>query len=87
MDLLLIVIIAAAAIAAILIPLAGASGVARPRTAAGPFLEDDEAIEREVARYREALRARTLCVRCHFPNPAGSSYCADCGTRLARGLE
>jgi hypothetical protein len=39
-------------------------------------------IEREVLRYREALRAGTLCGRCGAANPPGSAYCADCGKRL-----
>ena len=39
-------------------------------------------IEREVLRYREALRAGTLCPRCGQANPPGSVYCADCGKRL-----
>src|SRR5688572_20604408 len=38
----------------------------------------DDMIEREVLRYREALRAGTLCARCGQANPPGSAYCADC---------
>jgi uncharacterized OB-fold protein len=38
-----------------------------------------------VLRYREALRAGTLCVRCGQANPPGSAYCADCGKRLPLG--
>src|SRR5688500_9123806 len=40
---------------------------------------EDDRIEREVLRYREALRAGTLCARCGQANPPGSAYCADCG--------
>jgi hypothetical protein len=39
-------------------------------------------IEQEVLRYRTALRAGTLCVRCGEANPPGSRFCADCGKRL-----
>ena len=34
------------------------------------------------ARYREALRAGTVCEHCTFANPPGSRFCADCGRRL-----
>jgi hypothetical protein len=41
-----------------------------------------ERIERDVLRYRESLRAGTLCARCGEANPPGSAYCSDCGKRL-----
>lgn len=47
--------------------------------------DSDARIEREVLRYREALRAGTLCARCGQANPPGSAYCSDCGKRLPRG--
>lgn len=57
---------------------------ARRAPAAGvPVLLDEAAIDREVERYREAVRAGTVCGRCRFANPAGSRYCADCGKPLA----
>jgi hypothetical protein len=34
-------------------------------------------------RYREALRANTVCRRCGQANPAGSRYCFECGSTLA----
>jgi hypothetical protein len=37
----------------------------------------------EVARYRAALRAGTLCHRCAEANEAGSRFCARCGGALA----
>ena len=39
-------------------------------------------VEQEVVRYREALRAGTICVRCGQANPAGSRFCGDCGRPL-----
>ncbi len=42
----------------------------------------DDAIEREVLRYRAALRAGTLCPRCGQANPADSAFCSDCGRKL-----
>lgn len=54
------------------------------RTAASglPSDLDDDWLDREVERYREAVRAGTVCGSCRFANPAGSRYCADCGRRL-----
>lgn len=43
-------------------------------------LADD--LEREIAAYRAALRAGTLCGRCGSPNPEGALFCAACGIRL-----
>lgn len=44
-------------------------------------VETDD-VEREVLRYRAALRAGTLCPKCGQANPAESVYCSDCGKRL-----
>jgi hypothetical protein len=41
-----------------------------------------ETIEAEALRYREALRAGTVCTRCAQANPAGSQFCMDCGRKL-----
>jgi len=57
------------------------AGVATATNATAGHIAD-ERIEREVLRYREALRAGTLCARCGQANPPGSAYCADCGKRL-----
>jgi hypothetical protein len=46
-----------------------------------PHHEPDE-IEREVLRYREGLRAGTVCMKCGAASPAESAYCGDCGKRL-----
>lgn len=42
----------------------------------------DDDVEREVARYREAMRAGTICRKCGEANGAGSRFCADCGAAL-----
>jgi len=42
-----------------------------------------ETLEADVLRYREALRAGTICTRCAQANPAGSHFCMDCGRKLA----
>lgn len=74
MDILLIGVLALAAIALVAYPLL------RPgRRPAGP---EDAALEAEVARYRAALRAETVCPKCLEANPADSRYCADCGRAL-----
>ncbi len=54
----------------------------RPREsgarAAGATSPEEEA----VLRYREALRAGTVCPACMQANPPGSAYCMECGERL-----
>jgi hypothetical protein len=42
----------------------------------------DDELEREVGRYRDALRSGTICGACGEANPPDSQYCSDCGTRL-----
>jgi ribosomal protein L40E len=41
-------------------------------------------IEREVLRYRTAVRAGTVCRKCGQANPADSRFCFECGAQLAR---
>ena len=48
----------------------------------GPRYEDAAELDADVARYREALTAGTVCGRCRSPNTAGSRFCAECGARL-----
>ena len=43
-------------------------------------LADD--LEQEIAAYRAALRAGTLCDRCGAANVAEALFCATCGSRL-----
>ncbi|HSK19776.1 MAG TPA: zinc ribbon domain-containing protein [Longimicrobiales bacterium] len=55
----------------------GAAGGAAPDAATG-----EDPIEAEVMRYREAVRAGTVCRKCGQANPADSLYCFECGARL-----
>ena len=43
---------------------------------------DRTALEADLARYREAVHADTVCPRCVAANPAGSRFCAECGREL-----
>ena len=51
---------------------------ARPLGAAS----SDPGTEEEILRYREALRARTICPACSTANPPGSKFCKECGEAL-----
>jgi len=82
MEILIAVLMAVTAMAAILLPFLARERTARAAPDAAIAL-DDRRIEAEITRYREALRAGTVCVRCTFANPPGSRFCADCGRRLA----
>ena len=42
----------------------------------------EQALNDEVARYREAIKRATLCDRCLSANAAGSKFCAECGRPL-----
>jgi len=53
---------------------------ARPLGAAA-----DPATEQEILRYREALRARTICPACSSANAPGSKFCRECGEGLVVG--
>jgi ribosomal protein L40E len=55
-------------------PPAGPQGAGAART--------DDAVEAEVLRYREAVRAGTVCRKCGQANPVDSEYCYECGARL-----
>lgn len=41
-----------------------------------------EDLEADIARYREALEAGTVCGHCRQANPADAAYCGDCGRPL-----
>jgi ribosomal protein L40E len=70
------------------------TGATAPDVPAEPTVPDAQAqsrqaapapgdpVEAEVARYREALRAGTICRKCGEANPPGSRFCADCGADL-----
>lgn len=49
--------------------------------AAGPA-DVDPALRGEVERYREAIRAGTLCEQCGQANAPGSRFCGECGRPL-----
>ena len=63
----------------------------RERTRGSPPARDTLAddLEREIAAYRAALRAGTVCDRCGSANLEVALFCAACGGRLesARGKE
>lgn len=44
--------------------------------------ERRSAIEAEVLRYRQALRAGTLCTHCGLANEPASRFCGQCGRPL-----
>jgi hypothetical protein len=83
MEALVIIVMVLAAVAAVIYPLLRRSGT-EPLDPAGSAPPDDDALEREVARYRAALRAGTLCRRCGAAKREGSRYCAECGRRIQR---
>ncbi len=68
--------------------LAALHEVRRSREGAGdspleeaPYAQEDD-LEREIAAYRVALRAGTLCDRCGSANVAEALFCATCGKSL-----
>jgi hypothetical protein len=61
-------------------------GQAASAAAASPGSGDDE-LERDVRRYRDALRAGTICRKCGEANTPDSMYCAECGARLPLSRE
>jgi hypothetical protein len=81
MEILIALLMATTAVAAVLLPFVDRARAARA-TGDAAAVPDDELIEAEIARYREALRAGTVCEHCTFANPPGSRFCADCGRRL-----
>jgi hypothetical protein len=56
---------------------------AESRSAARPFEGPTDAeLEEEIARVRSTLSSGSFCSACGHANPAGSRFCADCGTPL-----
>ena len=94
MESLLIIVIGLAAAAAVAYPLVrSTSSTSDPHLDPDPsVVEATDArsagavgspeVEREVMRYREAVRAGTVCGRCRAANRAGSRFCSDCGQQL-----
>ena len=100
MEMLVIAVVALVAFAAVLVPLfrrrpgigddlefenTGTEPTPPPdATAQPPQQAPDDELEREVLRYRDAVRAGTVCPKCGQANPVDSSYCYECGARLPR---
>ena len=42
----------------------------------------EEALNEQVARYREAIQRGTLCERCLSANAPASKFCGECGRAL-----
>jgi hypothetical protein len=84
MEIVLIAVLLLAGVAVVLRPLlARDAGAPDPTTTpAGDDGADDRALAADVARYRAALRAGTVCARCKEANPPDSHFCADCGRQL-----
>jgi hypothetical protein len=86
MEIALVLALIAAAIGAVMWPLLRRdAGAPDPADAAGATAADGLTfadIDREVGRYRDALRAGTVCSRCAQANPPGSRFCSDCGRPL-----
>lgn len=43
---------------------------------------DPAELDADVARYREAVAAGTVCARCRAANPEGARFCTECGRPL-----
>ncbi len=69
------VIIAALAVIAL-------AAVAFPLLAGRARYPDAETLEQDLARYRAAVAAGTVCPRCRAANAEGSRFCAECGRDL-----
>lgn len=98
MENVLIILIGLAAAAAVAWPLVRSTTASDPHLDPDPsVVEATDAqsagavgppdVEREIMRYREALRGGTVCARCQAANRAGSRFCAECGAQLARPAE
>lgn len=80
MQLFIIILVAIAAVAIVIYPIMSARGdEGRGGGFAGAEGGD---VDAAVARYREAVRAGTLCLECGFANLADAHFCADCGEPL-----
>jgi hypothetical protein len=86
MDLILVAILLITGIGAVLWPLLRRDARAPDPTTTrlGEHVLSEDEVAREVGRYREALRAGSVCRRCAQANPPGSRFCAGCGRPLGR---
>jgi ribosomal protein L40E len=78
MDVSTVGIIALAMVTALIVPIA-IRGRHTPADGGAELPVEDE-----IARYRTAVRADTLCSRCGQANPADAKYCHECGRSLPR---
>jgi hypothetical protein len=76
MELAVIVVLAILAFGVITIPIMRGGGAATDGMSGA-------SVEEEIARYRAAVRADTVCRRCGQANPAGSRFCSECGRPLS----
>jgi hypothetical protein len=90
-EIIVVIIVGVAAIAIVFYPLLRPDAPAQDvdmeplaDTAAGAFAQDD-ALESDIARYRAAVRAGTICGRCRQANPPGSKFCYECGRAMDGG--
>jgi hypothetical protein len=87
MEIVVILLITATAVVAVMHPLLRGRSTMRDAEldapeGSRPTLREPGAVEREIERYRAALRAGTVCRRCGCANPEGSRFCFECGRRL-----
>lgn len=61
------------------------AAVAYPLIAGNARYDDPADLDADLARYREAVAAGTVCPRCRLANGAGSRYCGECGQALRGG--
>ncbi|NIP80719.1 MAG: hypothetical protein GWM90_16470 [Gemmatimonadetes bacterium] len=56
--------------------------VAFPFLAGTDRYDDPAELDADIARYREALDAGTVCARCRHANAPDARFCGDCGRAL-----
>jgi hypothetical protein len=66
----------------VVLALIAIGAVAFPFLAGLERYDDAAELDADVTRYREALRAGTVCPRCRQANSPGSRFCAECGRDL-----
>lgn len=59
--------------------------ISYPLIAGRSRYRDEAELEADVARYRAAVAAGTVCSRCRAANEEGSRFCAECGQPLGHG--
>ncbi len=76
MEIAIVFVLVIVAFAAVGIPLI------RGGSRIGTDAASDRTVEEEIARYRDAVRADTVCRRCGQANPPASRFCHECGKTL-----